>query len=104
MKKLKHAHFIFLIMVCLATVIVKAQEKSSDYLNKRWSHVATKMPSEWYDSKEAKLTAENVLLAQKDIGGGRKTNRCTTHFRHLKNKSTFRGRQKKGVRSIMVPP
>ncbi|TCS84635.1 PelA/Pel-15E family pectate lyase [Anseongella ginsenosidimutans] len=39
------------------------------YLEMSWKQVAAKMPSKWYSTEEAKLAAENVLLAQKDIGG-----------------------------------
>ncbi|WP_425638242.1 pectate lyase [Algoriphagus yeomjeoni] len=38
----------------------------------RWKDVATKMPEAWYGSAEAKAVAENVMLAQKDIGGWEK--------------------------------
>lgn len=48
------------------------QTDPADYLSKRWKDVATKMPTEWYGSHEAKLVAENVLLAQKEIGGWEK--------------------------------
>ena len=60
------------ILVILTTNIVLAQNNSDNYINKRWRDVATKMPSEWYGSEEAKLVAENVLLSQKEIGGWEK--------------------------------
>ncbi len=39
---------------------------------KSWHDVATKMPITWYGSSEAKTIANNVLLAQKTIGGWEK--------------------------------
>lgn len=63
---------ITIIALTLTTTLSFSQKKSSDYLNKSWKDVATRMPSEWYGSDEAKLVAENVLLAQKEIGGWEK--------------------------------
>ena len=57
-----------------------AQDKATDYLGKRWSEVANKMPSDWYGSNEAKLVAENVLLSQKAIGGWEKNKDFHHHF------------------------
>ncbi|MEO7309409.1 MAG: pectate lyase [Chitinophagaceae bacterium] len=45
---------------------------SKSYLDLNWKQVAARMPSEWYGSGEAKLVAENVLIAQKEIGGWEK--------------------------------
>jgi pectate lyase, PelA/Pel-15E family len=47
----------------------KLQLKPGEYLKMRWETVATRMPSEWYGTDEAKLVAENVLISQKEIGG-----------------------------------
>lgn len=69
---MKIAKIIMLLTINFVTTFISAQEKSSDYLSKNWKEVATKMPSEWYGSNEAKLVAENVLLAQKEIGGWEK--------------------------------
>ncbi len=66
---------ISLIGITLMSTLCLAQHKesaSADYLSKRWKDVASKMPAEWYGSGEAKLVAENVLLAQKEIGGWEK--------------------------------
>lgn len=66
---------ISLIGITLTSITCFAQNKegeSADYLSKNWKHVATKMSVEWYGSDEAKLVAENVLLAQKEIGGWEK--------------------------------
>ena len=64
---------LFLIIATVTTINVSAQTNeqanTSDYLQKSWKQVATKMPTDWYGSEEAKLTAENVLLCQKEIGG-----------------------------------
>lgn len=63
------------IIVTLSTGFASAQNqktKADDYLSMRWNKVATKMPSEWYGSDEAKLVAENILLYQKDAGGWEK--------------------------------
>lgn len=45
------------------------QAQADDYLEMTWKHVATRMPSEWYGTKEARSAAEIVLKAQKDVGG-----------------------------------
>lgn len=63
---------ISLLALIFTSTIGYSQKKSSDYLSKSWKTVATRMPSEWYGSDEAKLVAENVLLAQKEIGGWEK--------------------------------
>jgi len=56
----------------LTTSLTFAQEKPSELSSKSWPFVATKMPAEWYGSAEAKSVAENVLMAQKEIGGWEK--------------------------------
>lgn len=61
-----------LVIICFISNFISAQEKASDYLNHNWKYVATKMPAEWYDSNEAKLVAENVLLSQRKSGGWEK--------------------------------
>jgi pectinesterase len=66
---------IFIIGINLTSTACIAQnkeDKSAEYLSKRWKDIATKMPDEWYGTSEAKLVAENVLLAQKEIGGWEK--------------------------------
>ncbi len=72
---MKISTLISLIGITLTSITCLAQSKedeSADYLGKRWKDVATKMPATWYGSDEAKLVAENVLLAQKEIGGWEK--------------------------------
>ncbi|WP_308992183.1 pectate lyase [Mariniflexile litorale] len=69
---MKIAHLITLLTITVVTIFASAQEKPTDYLSKKWKEVATKMPSQWYGSHEAQLIAENVLLAQKEIGGWEK--------------------------------
>ncbi|SDL50941.1 pectinesterase [Catalinimonas alkaloidigena] len=64
---------VFLLLTMGVVTSVAAQGGPSadegDYLNKRWKDVATRMPEAWYGSDEAKQVAENVLLAQKEVGG-----------------------------------
>ena len=78
----------FILIIVLTSGITSAQSakpiKPGDYLNMKWKKVATKMPSEWYGSDEAKLVAENVLLYQKDIGGWTKNK----NFHHIISDST----------------
>ena len=69
---MKIVKLISIAALTLTTTVGFAQDKSADYLSKSWKEVATKMPSEWYGSDEAKSVAENVLLAQKEIGGWEK--------------------------------
>ncbi|WP_346857807.1 pectate lyase [uncultured Draconibacterium sp.] len=54
------------------TIFGFAQNKSAGYLSKSWKEVATKMPAGWYSTNEAKTVAENVIIAQKEIGGWEK--------------------------------
>ncbi len=63
---------ITILAITFISIFGFAQDKLSDIQSKRWRDVATKMPAEWYGSKEAMLVAENVLLAQKEIGGWEK--------------------------------
>ncbi|WPR76560.1 pectate lyase [Algoriphagus sp. NG3] len=56
------------LLLTLSTAL--AQE--TGYLSMSWKDVSTKMPENWYGSGEAKAVAENVLLAQRDIGGWEK--------------------------------
>ncbi|MCB9082527.1 MAG: pectate lyase [Lewinellaceae bacterium] len=57
----------------LVTTRVSAQTAEqgtpTNYLEMNWKEVATQMPDQWYGSTEAKAVAENVLMAQKEIGG-----------------------------------
>lgn len=69
---MKTVKIIILLTLSFVTTFASAQENSLDYQNKSWNKVATKMPSKWYGSNDAVLVAENVLLAQKDIGGWEK--------------------------------
>lgn len=61
------------ILACIiTTALTSAQVKPSDLSSKSWQYIASKMPAEWYGSTEAKSVAENVLMAQKEIGGWEK--------------------------------
>jgi pectinesterase len=48
------------------------QNRQDDYLERRWSQVATQMEPEWYGSDDARRVAETVLSFQKEIGGWEK--------------------------------
>ncbi|MCK0158303.1 pectate lyase [Cellulophaga sp. F20128] len=69
---MKKTNLILLFTLIISITITNAQNTPSDYLQKSWKDVAIKMPSDWYGTSEAKLVAENVLLAQKEIGGWEK--------------------------------
>lgn len=62
-----------LILVAFKTTFVFAQDKqqvnTANYQTMHWRYVATELPDQWYGSDDAKRVAENVLLAQKDVGG-----------------------------------
>lgn len=60
------------VIICFVTNFISAQGNTSEYLNHNWKYVATKMPSEWYGSNDAKLVAENVMVSQKKLGGWEK--------------------------------
>lgn len=61
---------IFILLITLWYTESSAQE--ANYLTMRWKDVATKMPEAWYGSDDSKAVAENVILAQKHIGGWEK--------------------------------
>ncbi|MFC5624020.1 pectate lyase [Algoriphagus winogradskyi] len=61
-----------LILFLIGLFITTSSAQDADYLSLRWKEVATKMPENWYGSAEAKAVAENVILAQKEIGGWEK--------------------------------
>ncbi|UXP32374.1 pectate lyase [Reichenbachiella agarivorans] len=58
-----------LVLVTVSVTPIFAQTQGEDFLNMSWKDVATKMPSEWYGTEQAKAVAENVLMGQRDIGG-----------------------------------
>lgn len=63
-------NLLFFLLVTLIPTFSFSQE--ANYLTMRWKDVATRMPEVWYSSDEAKAVAENVILAQKAIGGWEK--------------------------------
>ena len=69
MKKYYLVSVLVILILNFASAQNRQQVKPGSYLKMRWGRVATKMPSEWYGSDEAKTVAENVLISQKDIGG-----------------------------------
>mgnify|MGYP003645766053 CR=1 FL=1 len=69
---MKRITYILLLITTLVSTLITAQENSADYLNKSWKEVATKMPMDWYSTQEAAGVAENILIAQKEIGGWKK--------------------------------
>ncbi|MDB4582416.1 pectate lyase [Draconibacterium sp.] len=70
--KMKIVKLISIVALTITTTLGIAQKNSADYLNKSWKEVATNLPDGWYGSVEAKTVAENVLIAQKEIGGWEK--------------------------------
>ena len=65
---------LFALYLCVFCTIPGAAQNmqsagSKSYLALNWKQVATGMPTEWYGSEEAKLVTENILIAQKEIGG-----------------------------------
>ncbi|MEA5128481.1 MAG: pectate lyase [Proteiniphilum sp.] len=71
---------IVLLVVTAAAAQNRRNNIEKDYLDSRWASVATRMPSEWYASEEARRVAENVLLSQKEIGGWEKNQPYHHHF------------------------
>tara|TARA_R110002050_G_scaffold243212_2_gene379685 strand:+ start:22092 stop:23219 length:1128 start_codon:yes stop_codon:yes gene_type:complete len=94
---MKRTNLISIIVICLTTSLIVAQDKTTDYLNMKWKHVATRMPAQWYGSEEAKLVADNILLSQKKIGGWEKNKTFHKPFSkeerdyYIKNKSEIGG-------------
>lgn len=69
---MKITRLLLVIIIALNTTISYSQnkhEQPSDYLRKNWKDVATRMPSEWYGSDEARMAADSVLKYQTEIGG-----------------------------------
>ncbi|MDD2299823.1 MAG: pectate lyase [Fermentimonas sp.] len=69
-----------LLIVTSAIAQDRQNNLNRDYLRMRWVNVATRMPSEWYGSDEAKRVAENVLISQKEYGGWAKNLPYHNHF------------------------
>ena len=69
---MKIVKLISIIKLVFLTTLIYAQKENLKYLSEKWKEVATKMPSGWYGSDEAKAAAENVLLYQKNAGGWEK--------------------------------
>lgn len=83
-------------LLTIASTFSFSQNKESDYLNKRWNYVATRMPSEWYGSEEAKQVAKNVMLTQKEIGGWAKNKPYHHIFSQLEKTEYLQGKYEKG--------
>lgn len=69
---MKAITFNIILALVFTTFFTIAQDIKPAINSKSWQFVATKMPVGWYGSAEAKAVAENVLLAQKEIGGWEK--------------------------------
>ena len=71
MKKVMKFFLLYAGMLCTISCAAQTEQgtQSKSYLDLNWKQVANGMPTAWYGSDEAKLVAENVLLAQKEIGG-----------------------------------
>lgn len=99
MKNTKTIKLILILVATLLTCSALAQNetgKSSGYLGKRWGEVATRMPADWYGSEEAKLVAENVMLAQKDMGGWEKNKPYHQAFTEEEKAEYARTKSEKG--------
>lgn len=59
------------LLLTLMGVSAMAQSSAdqAEYLEKSWKQVATQMPDAWYASPQALHVADNVMLAQKEVGG-----------------------------------
>ena len=66
---MKIIRIVFFVVLTLSTTLSFAQNQPFDFNRMRWGYVANRMPEEWYGSDEAKRVADNVLIAQKEIGG-----------------------------------
>jgi pectinesterase len=65
----------FVLLACAVPGMTQApQVQPRRYLILSWKEVATKMPDEWYGSREAKMVADSVLKYQTAIGGWPKNN------------------------------
>lgn len=76
-------HLALILALLVGTVAMsqnKQQSNNRNYLGMRWANVATRMPSEWYASEDAKRVAENVLISQKEMGGWTKNQPYHHHF------------------------
>ena len=57
----------FLLLFHVISVNAQDSVKNNGIQNLSWKNVATKMPKEWYATKEAAAVAETVLFCQKNI-------------------------------------
>lgn len=85
-----------LLVVTAATAQNRRNNSERDYLRVRWTSVATRMPSEWYGSDEAKRVAENVLISQREIGGWTKNQPYHHHFSDSVKAHFLRTKTEKG--------
>ena len=67
-KSMDVGKLISIISLNMATTLAFAQDAFTDYQNRRWKGMGTNMFSGWYESNETKEVADNVLIAQKEIG------------------------------------
>ena len=92
--------YLYLVLIGLTTSFISAQNKqvkSGEYLSMKWKKVATKMPSEWYGSDEAKLVAENILIYQKNAGGWTKNKNFHREISESKKEEIIRDKSKVGA-------
>ncbi|WP_025764474.1 pectate lyase [Dyadobacter tibetensis] len=61
-----------IIISLLACILSNYSDLYGQITEKNWSEVVYKMPKSWYGSEEAIRIAENLLIAQKSIGGWEK--------------------------------
>lgn len=67
----KRSAIVLLMFMCVISAFSQnwGNNRARDIFKMKWWRVATQMPDDWYGSDEALRIAENVLVAQKDIGG-----------------------------------
>lgn len=61
--------FAFLIVLFIVFSAGKMNAQDQAYLTKSWKEVATRMPADWYGTKESIRAADSVLKYQTSIGG-----------------------------------
>lgn len=88
MRKIQYLLILSISVFANSLFAQKYKNGKEAYLELSWKQVATKMPSDWYNSDEAKLVADNVLLCQKEIGGWAK-NKPYHHVFSEEEKSEF---------------
>ncbi|WP_236972626.1 pectate lyase [Membranihabitans marinus] len=81
----------------VVALIAQTNHHTEDYLSLSWDYVASKMPAEWYSSAQALAVADNLLVAQKDVGGWPKNQPFHHEFTDEQKSDFYSGKSEIGA-------